>query len=257
MKKYERTIVCVINVLFGEPMDKSYFRQIFEPQLKKPILVEGLTGLGNVGMIAARHLIEVTDAKVFAELYTPYFPDYVAITKDGTCRPPHYQFYAAKTEKNHYIILTGDSQPSMDDTLAYYDVCDEILDFAEKHGSRFIVTMGGVTTQNSAKEVYIAATSEKLAKKHLAKGTQIYGEGRIVGTTGLLLGLAKRRGWKGICLLGATTGFGAERGVGLSIFKTLTSILEDDTKKETGEKQERTQNRKDDKTPEESLKGLF
>jgi uncharacterized protein (TIGR00162 family) len=211
-------------------MDKPYFRQLFEPQLKEPIFVEGLTGLGNIGMIAARHLIESTDAKVFAELYAPYFPDYVTVNKDGTCRPPRYRFYAAKTKKNHYIILTGDSQPSMEDTLAHYDLCDEILNFAEKYGSRFIVTMGGVVTSKPGNEVYIAATSAKLAQKHLDKGIQIYGEGRIIGATGLLLGLAKRRGWKGICLLGATTGFGDDRGVSLSLFKILMGILEADTK---------------------------
>jgi uncharacterized protein (TIGR00162 family) len=207
-------------------MDKPYFRQLFEPQLKEPVFVEGLTGLGNVGMIAARHLIESTGAKVFAELYAPYFQDYVVVNKDGICRPPRYQFYSAKTEKTHYIILTGDSQPSLEDTVAHYDLCDEILDFAAKYGSRFIVTMGGVVTSKPGNDVYISATSEKLAQKHMDKGTQIYGEGRIVGATGLLLGLAKRRGWKGICLLGATTGFGAERGTALALFKILTNIIE-------------------------------
>jgi uncharacterized protein (TIGR00162 family) len=213
-------------------MDKPYFLQLLDPQLENPIFVEGLTGLGNIGMIAARHLIEFTDAKVFAELYTPYFPDYVIVSKNGTCRPPRYRFYAAKTEKNHYIILTGDAQPSMEDTLAHYDICDEILDFAQKHGSRLVVTMGGVATSNSANEVYIAATSQKLAQKHLNQETKIY-EGKIIGATGLLLGLAKRRGWKGICLLGTTTGFGAERGVALSVYKVLMDILEPGTKKET------------------------
>ena len=235
-------------------MDKPYFRKLFEPQLKKPILIEGLTGLGNVGMIAARHLIEITDAKVFAELYTPYFPDYVAVNKDGTCHPPRFQLYAAKTEKRHYIILTGDSQPSMEDTLAYYDVCDEILDFAEKNGSKFIITMGGVTTQSATNEVYIAATSEKLAQKHLDKGTKIYSDGRIAGATGLLLGLAKTRKWKGICLLGATTGFGAERAVGLSIFKILTSILEEDIKKESEEHMNRHKTTKTTKQQKNTLK---
>jgi hypothetical protein len=212
-------------------MDKPYFRQFFEPQLKEPVFVEGLTGLGNVGMIAARHLIESTGAKVFAELYAPYFQDYVVVNKDGICRPPRYQFYAAKTEKTHYIILTGDSQPSLEDTVAHYDLCDELLDFAAKYGSKFIVTMGGVVTSKSGNDVYISATSKKLAKKHVDKGTKIYGEGRIVGATGLLLGLAKRRGWKGICLLGATTGFGAERGTGLALFKMLTSIVEAETER--------------------------
>jgi uncharacterized protein (TIGR00162 family) len=210
-------------------MDKPYFRQLFEPQLKEPVFVEGLTGLGNVGMIAARHLIESTNAKVFAELYAPYFQDYVVVNKDGICRPPRYQFYAAKTEKTNYIILTGDSQPSLEDTVAHYDLCDEILDFAAKYGSKFVVTMGGVVTSKPGNDVYIAATSEELAKKHVDKGTQVYGEGRIIGATGLLLGLAKRRGWKGICLLGATTGFGAERGTALALFKILTNIIEAET----------------------------
>ncbi|MCW4015395.1 MAG: PAC2 family protein [Candidatus Bathyarchaeota archaeon] len=229
-------------------MDKPYFRQLFEPQLKDPILIEGLTGLGNIGMIAARHLIESTDAKVFAELYTPYFPDYVVVKKDGTCRPPRYQFYAAKTEKNHYIILTGDSQPTMEDTLAHYDICDEILDFAQKHGTKFVVTMGGVATTNTENEIYISATSAKLAQKHIDKGILIYGDGKIIGSTGLLLGLAKRRGWKGICLLGATTGFGDERAVALSLFKVLTSILDPDTKNETENTQKPEQAIKNEKT---------
>jgi uncharacterized protein (TIGR00162 family) len=221
-------------------MDKPYFLQLFDPQLENPIFIEGLTGLGNIGTIAARHLIESTDAKVFAELYSPYFPDYVAVKKDGTCHPPRYRFYAAKTEKNHYIILTGDAQPSMEDTRAHYDTCDEILDFAEKHGTKFIVTMGGVATSNPTNEVYIAATSQKLAKQHLDKETVLYSDGKIIGATGLLLGLAKKRGWKGICLLGATTGFGAERGIALSIYKKLTSILDPDAKKEA-ETEEKTE----------------
>ena len=229
MKSCERTIDCLLHILVDEPMDKPYFRMLFEPQLKNPVFVEGLRGLGNVGIIAARHLIESTGAKVFAELYAPYFPDYVAVKKDGTCRPPRYSFYAAKTEKTHCIILTGDSQPSIEDTLAHYDLCDEILDFVEKHGSKFIVTMGGVITTKPENEIYLSATSEELAQKHVNKGAQIYGEGRIIGATGLLLGLAKKRGWKGVCLLGATSGFGAERGTALSVFKLLTSIVEAET----------------------------
>ena len=200
--------------------------------MKEPIFVEGLPGLGNIGSIAANHLIESTDAKVLAELYAPYFPDYVIVNKDGTCRPPRYQFYVAKTEKNHYIILTGDSQPTLENSLAHYDLCDAILNFVEKHGSKFIVTMGGVSTPKPGNEIYIAGTSEKLAQKYLDKGVRIYGEGRIIGATGLLLGLAKKRGWKGICLLGPTTGFRAERGVALALYKVLKEILEADTKKD-------------------------
>jgi len=206
-------------------MDKPYFRCFFEPQLEKPVFVEGLPGFGNVGKIAAQLLIEFTSAKVFAELYSPSFPDYVVVNSDGTCRPPRYEFYAASTEKNQFIILTGDSQPSLEDLLAHYDLCDEILDFAEKHGCKFIVTMGGMPTPQSGGEVYVAATSEKLALENVEKGALIYGKGRIMGATGLLLGLAKKRGWEGICLLGATTGIRADRESARSVFKFLTKTL--------------------------------
>ncbi|MEJ2125936.1 MAG: PAC2 family protein [Candidatus Bathyarchaeota archaeon] len=211
-------------------MDKPRFVQIFEPQLENPILVEGLAGLGNIGMIAARHLIECTDAKPFAEVYAPYFPDYVTVNKDGTCRPPRYIFYVAKTEKNHYIILTGDAQPAMEDGLAHYDICDELLNFVAKYGTTRIITLGGVVSSNATNEVYIAATSEALAKKHLNKGTTIYRDGKIIGPTGLLIGLAKKRVWKGICLLGATSVFGTERAAALSIYKVLKNMLEPDSK---------------------------
>ncbi len=210
-------------------MDKPVFRKIFEPALKDPIFVEGLAGLGNVGLIAASHLIECTNAKLFAELYAPYFPDYVAVKKNGTCRPPRYRFYAANTEKNSYIILTGESQPSLEDTVAHYDVCDEILDFVQKYGTQFVVTMGGVSSE-TGEEVFIAATTEELAQKHATKDVKVYTDSKIVGATGLLLGLAQRRGLQGICLLGSASGFGAERGIALSVYKALMNIFEPDRK---------------------------
>ena len=206
-------------------MDKPYFRHFFKPQLEKPIFVEGLPGFGNVGKIAAQLLIEFARAKVFAELYSPSFPDYVIVNEDGTCRPPRYEFYTASTEKKQFIILTGDSQPSLEDLLAHYDLCDVILDFVEKYGCKFIVTMGGVHTPQSGGKVYVAATSEKLALENVDKGALIYGKGRIMGATGLLLGLAKKRGWEGVCLLGATSGIRADRESALSVFKFLKKTL--------------------------------
>lgn len=206
-------------------MDKPQFIQRFHPNLENPIFVEGLPGFGNVGKIASRLLIDFTHAKLFAELYSPSFPDYVIINKNGICRPPRYEFYASSTEKKHFIILTGDTQPSIEDVTAHYQLCDEILNFAEKHGCKFIVTLGGVPTPPPGGEVYVAATSEKLALENMEKGAMIYGRGRIMGATGLLLGLAKERELEGICLLGTTTGLRADKKSGLSVFKFLMKTL--------------------------------
>ena len=206
-------------------MDKPYLREMFNPSLENPVFVQGLPGFGNVGRIAAHLLIKFCEAKPFAELYSPSFPDYVAISSKGITHLPKYEFYAAPMEKNNLIIMTGETQPSFDDVLAHYQVCGDIVDFAEKLGCHFIVTMGGVPITEDKAQVYVAATSSKLATEFMEKGAVIYSKGRIVGGTGLTLALAKERRLDGVCLLGTTTGFKADRGAGFSVFKFLMKAL--------------------------------
>jgi len=207
-------------------MDKSYFHELFRSELVNPVFIEGLPGFGNVGKIAARLLVKSTQAKLFTELYSPFLPDYVIVNREGICRPPRYDFYASSKEKISLIILTGDAQPSVDDITAHYELCGEILDFIERCGCRFIVTLGGLPLPQPAREVYVAATSPKLATDFVEKGALIYGRGRIMGATGLLLGLAKKRGLDGIALLGATRGIRSDHEAGLSVFNFLTKAFE-------------------------------
>jgi len=217
-------------VLGASRMDKPHFLQIFNPVLEKPIFVQGLPGFGNVGKIAAHLLMKFCGAKPFAELYSPSFPDYVSVNSKGICRLPRYEFYAAPMEKNDFIIMTGDTQPSFDDVVAHYMLCGEILDFVEKQGCSFIVTIGGVPMTEEKTQVYVAATSPRLALEFMEKGAVIYSKGRIVGATGLMLGLAKERNLECVCLLGATAGFRADRGAGFSVFKFLMKALGNEVK---------------------------
>jgi len=211
-------------------MDKPYFRLTSKPVLENPIFVQGLPGVGNVGKIAANLFLKFCGAKTFAELYSPSFPDYVSVNSKGVCRLPRYEFYAAPMEKSDFIIMTGDTQPSFDDVVAHYQLCGEILDFVDKFGCNFIVTIGGVPIIEEKTQVYLAATSLRLAMEFMEKGAVIYSKGRIMGATGLMLGLAKERNLEGVCLLGATTGFKADRGAGFSVFKFLMKALGNEVK---------------------------
>jgi proteasome assembly chaperone (PAC2) family protein len=206
-------------------MDKPFFREMFNPALENPVFVQGLPGFGNVGRIAAHLLIKFSEAKPFAELYSPSFPDYVSISTKGTAYLPRYEFYSAPMEKNNLVIMTGETQPSFDDVLAHYQVCSEIVDFVEKLGCHFVVTMGGVPLTEDKTQVYVAATSPRLATEFMEKGAVVYSKGRIVGGTGLTLALAKEHGLEGVCLLGTTTGFKADRGAGFRVFKFLMKAL--------------------------------
>lgn len=217
-------------------MDKPWLREIFSPALENPIFVQGLPGFGNVGRIAAHLLIKFCGAKPFAEFYSPSFPDYVSVSSKGVCHLPRYEFYSASLEESNLVIMTGETQPSFDDVVAHYQVCAEIVDFVVEHGCRFIVTMGGVPLTEEKAQVYVAATSPKLAMEFMEKGAVIYSKGRIVGGTGLTLALAKERSLEGVCLLGATTGFKADRGAGFHVFRFLMKALGKEIKEGSYEK---------------------
>lgn len=51
-----------------------------KPELKNPILIEGLPGVGNVGKLAAEHLIDEIGAKKFADIYSTDFPRRCSLT---------------------------------------------------------------------------------------------------------------------------------------------------------------------------------
>ncbi|HDI12191.1 MAG TPA: proteasome assembly chaperone family protein [Candidatus Bathyarchaeota archaeon] len=204
---------------------KTFARWLFKPDIHEPIFIEGLPGFGNIGRLTAKLLVDFCGGKRFLELYSPYFPDYVIVNGHGVCRPPRYEFYSASTQDKDLIILTGDTQPSIEDVNAHYELGGEILDIAEKFGCNTIITIGGVPVQNPNKEIFVASTSPRLALELTERGALLYSRGKIMGATGILLGLAKVRGWTGICLLGATSGLKADREAALSVFRFLLKIL--------------------------------
>jgi uncharacterized protein len=212
-------------------------REFSKPTLENPTFIQGLPGFGNVGRIAAHLLIKYCNAKPFAELYSPTFPDYVAVSSKGTCHLPRYEFYSATLDGTNLVIMSGETQPSFDDVLAHYEVCGEIVDYVEKLGSRFVITIGGVPITQEKAQVYIAATSPRLAAEFMEKGAVIYSRGKIVGGTGLTLALAKERGLEGICILGATAGFESDKGAGLLAFKFLMKALGKEIKEAVPETQ--------------------
>lgn len=210
-------------------MKKTYIQMLSQPKLVDPTLVVGLPSIGDIGRMAAKLFQEFLKAEPFAELYSPILPDYVFIDKKGVCHPPKYEFYVS-TKSPNLIILTGDSQPALEDIPAYYELCSDILDFVLDLGCKSIITMDGAPTTQPTKEIYVAATNKDFAKEYAAKGAVAYNRRRIIGISGLLLGLAKKRGLEGVCLLGSTSGFKADRETAFRVYRFLRKAVAPDSK---------------------------
>jgi len=205
---------------------ETYIKEFAEIKPNNPILIEGLPGLGLVGKIALRYLIKQLKAKKVAYLYSPHFPYFVLVNKKGNVRLLRGAFYYYQNPKGNDIILfTGDSQSQTIE--GQYEIADRMLDYSEKHGVKTIATIGGYRMEPKEKpKVFIAATSQDILKKALQAGATLSTSGSpIVGTAGLILGLAKFKKIDALCLLGETRGYLPDPLAAKSVLEVLKSTF--------------------------------
>jgi len=211
-------------------MKETTITVIEKVKLKNPVLIEGLPGQGMVGKIAVDYLIKHLQAQKMAELYSPHYAYYVLVNKSGAVRLLRSEFYCWKNQKggSDLILLTGDTQPQTIE--GQYEVADTILEFAEQNNTQLILTVGGYRTEPKEEpQVYISATNLELLKKASEIGIKTSPPGSpIVGTAGLLVGLAKLKNMDAACLLAETPGYLPDPKAAKSVVKVISLILEFD-----------------------------
>jgi len=206
---------------------ETFIKELLKVDLNNPVLIGGLPGLGLVGKIAIRHMVKQLKAERFAYLYSPHFPYFVHVSKKGSVRLLRGTFYFWKNKngKNDLIFFTGDSQAQTIE--GQYEISDRILDFAKQQDAKLIVTIGGYRMEAKDKpKVIAAATSPKLLNKALqAKAIVSPIESPIVGTAGLILGLARFKKIDALCLLGETRGYLPDPKAAKSVLEILKAML--------------------------------
>jgi uncharacterized protein (TIGR00162 family) len=184
--------------------------ELEKPKLKNPVFVEGLPGIGNVGRIAAGYLVEELKAKKFAELLSSHFMPFVFLHKTAQVHLLRNEFYYYKGKDRDLIILIGDCQSS--DPEGHYEVAEEIVKYVKKFGVKEMFTLAGwsVGEPVAMPKVIGAVNDKEMIKKYEKCGIDFKTTenlGTIVGASGLLLGIGKYYGIKGLCLLGETAGY--------------------------------------------------
>lgn len=208
-------------------MKETFIRELAKVELKNPILIEGLPGLGLVGKIAIKYLVKQLKAQKLAHLYSPHFPYFVLVSKKGSVRLLRGTFYYWKNEsgENDLILFTGDSQAQTIE--GQYEISNVILDFARQKNVKLVVTIGGYRVETKDKpKVIAAATSQSLLDRALKAEAIISPTGSpIVGTAGLILGLAPFKKIEALCLLGETRGYLPDPKAAKSVLEVLLRLL--------------------------------
>jgi proteasome assembly chaperone (PAC2) family protein len=99
-----------------------------------------------------------------------------------------------------------------------------MLNFSQKHKVKTIATIGGYRKEIKEKpQVYVAATTQNLLDHALNSGAKLGKSGSpIVGTAGLILGLAGFKKIEALCLLGETRGYMPDPLAAKSVLEVLS-----------------------------------
>jgi len=204
------------------------------PKLDYPVFIEGLPGIGNVGKLAVDFLIEEFKAKKLYSFFSYKFPHSVFVNPENLVEMPKLEIYYKRfTSKNgkkkDILLLTGDIQPI--DEESTYSFSEEVLNVAKLFRCSEMITTGGIGLQEIPDEPKIFCTSndEKTYQSYTKKGSgvekDIFGVvGPIIGVSGTLLGLGKRRNVNGVALLAET--FGHPLYLGIKGAKEILRVLE-------------------------------
>jgi hypothetical protein len=191
-------------------MDGIEVETLANPELSDPVFIEGLPGVGHVGKLAAEHLLDEFDGELVRRVYTDDFPPQVSIDDEGVAELTHAEIHAVDADGTDLLVLTGDHQAQSN--AGHYRLADAFLDVAEEFGASRVFALGGVPTGELIEEyTVIGAVTESDQLDGLEEAGVAFREdepaGGIVGVSGLLLGLGKRRGLPAACLMGETSGY--------------------------------------------------
>ena len=107
-------------------------------------------------------------------------------------------------------------------------MAEEITKICEKLGVKTIYTLAAYITGtfSKAQKVYGTSTSPKIVKEFSKYGISAMNSGSITGMNGLIIGVGKRKGITGICLLGETSGYVVDAQASKAVLETLAKMLD-------------------------------
>ncbi|MBN1913345.1 MAG: PAC2 family protein [Candidatus Omnitrophica bacterium] len=185
----------------------EYVKFTQKPKLKNPRLIVAWPGMGEVAFKAASYLVEKLGAQEFASLSAEeFFYLTGSIIQEGRLmlpKLPDNKFYFWKNAKGEdLVIFLSNAQPDLAKAEDYFQRIISVARAFKVKSVASFAAMPQATDHTQVSKVWVAATSVKLNNELKKYSLNFLNDGQISGMNGLFLGLAKRAGFEGFCLLG-------------------------------------------------------
>ena len=212
-------------------MQDVLVRTLEKVELRQPILVEGLPGVGNVGKLAADYLRDQLGAKPLATIYSKFFPPQVYVSEAGIVRlvSNDLAYWKGPAGAPHdLLILGGDYQGISPE--GQYEITERVLDYCGQLGVKQVYTLAGFAQGRVVDEPKVlgAATTPALVESMKKFGVVFSRSdpgGGLIGASGLFLGLGRLFGMEGVCLMGETSGYFVDPHSAGAVLRVLSKVL--------------------------------
>ena len=178
------------------------------PKLNNPYLIVAWPGMGEVAFKAANYLVDKLKAEEFAQILPEeFFYLTGSLIHEGILSAPQlpqskFYYWKNKGGKNDVIIFISNAQPDLAKAESY---SEKIIYLAKVFNVEMVISFASMPqpidhTQEPG--IWFAATCAEIKNNLKKYNFNILSEGQISGMNGLFLGIAKKKGLKGFCLLG-------------------------------------------------------
>ena len=212
---------------------KSPIKLYKEPRRKACDLLAVWPGIGNVALIVARYIKDKLKAEEIGEIEPFDFFDPIGVmVKSNIIEAPQFPesklYYWPNPDSDRDLLLfISDEQPS----FKGYEMASCVLDVSQKLKVKRVYTCAAAIARIHHTEnprVWGAATNQKLLEVLRKYDIVLRGDIQIAGLNGLFLGVAKERGFDGLCILGEVPSYTTRipnPKAALAVLNVLSKIL--------------------------------
>jgi uncharacterized protein (TIGR00162 family) len=206
-------------------------RTLEKVELRDPILIEGLPGVGNVGKLAADYLRDQLHAKPLATIYSKFFPPQVYVGENGVIRlvSNDLAYWKGPASSPHdLLVLGGDYQGISPE--GQYEITERVLDYCSGLGVKEVFTLAGFAQGRVVEQPKVLGAATLLSRVETMKKFGVTFSrtdpgGGLIGASGLFLGLGRLFGMEGVCLMGETSGYFVDPHSAEAVLKVLAKVL--------------------------------
>jgi uncharacterized protein len=189
-------------------------------ELKSPIIFAGFVGAGLVGPVAINHIITKLEMEEIGVMRSKYLPPSTVFMR-GRLRHP-FRFYANKEGTICAIICEITLKME-----GLYSLVGSILDWAAEKGSKEIVILDGVASNEHDNKAYCAA-EEDLVRTMADKDISMIPQGFITGIPGGILNECLVREIQGLTLLAKANKITSDPAAAATLIEALNRFYDMD-----------------------------